>query len=229
MKRGASVGGAAAARVLPSAGGIMAKSVRKAVAKTAKENKSGTKLPASARKPTAAKKPTVAGRQAVAKPDKPAARKPSANSSGNGVAAAPGSSSAARLATVRALLEAERRHDLPGILACFSPEPTVEFVGGPRHAGAERVGQIYADLLRAFPDLILDVVAEHVGEQSVVVELVLHGTHRQQWLGMAPRGRTLNLPTCSVFLFDKRDQLLSQRIYLDRNLAIVQLTSGLLR
>jgi steroid delta-isomerase-like uncharacterized protein len=208
----------------------MAKSVKKAVVKAVKENKSRTKPPVLAKRPTAAKKPTTAGRQRVTRtePEKPAARKPPANSSGNG-AAAPGSSFAARLATVRALLEAERRHDVPGILACFSAEPTVEFVGGPRHSGAERVGQIYADLLRAFPDLVIDVIAEHVGEQSVVVELVLRGTHRQQWLGMAPRGRTLNLPACSVFLFDKRDQLSGQRIYLDRNLAIVQLTSGLLR
>ena len=47
--------------------------------------------------------------------------------------------------------------------------------------------------------------------------------------GDPPRGRTLTLPVCAVFLFDKKDQLANQRLYLDRNLAIVQLTSGLLR
>jgi steroid delta-isomerase-like uncharacterized protein len=130
---------------------------------------------------------------------------------------------------VRALLEAERRHDLAGVLACFGPEPTLEFAGGPRHVGMERVGQIYGDLLRAFPDLTIDVIGEHPSERSVIVELIMQGTHRQQWLGMAPRGRTLTLPVCSVFLFDKKDQLTAQRMYLDRNLAIVQLTSGLLR
>jgi steroid delta-isomerase-like uncharacterized protein len=136
---------------------------------------------------------------------------------------------AARVIAVRALLEAERRHDLAALLACFGPEPTLEFAGGPRHIGMERVGQIYGDLLRAFPDLTLDVIGEHLSERSVIVELVMQGTHRQQWLGMAPRGRTLTLPVCSVFLFDKKDQLTAQRMYLDRNLAIVQLTSGLLR
>jgi steroid delta-isomerase-like uncharacterized protein len=136
---------------------------------------------------------------------------------------------AARLTAARNLLEAQRRHDLPALLACFGPEPTVEFAGGPRHIGTERIGQIYGDLLRAFPDLALDVLAEHVGNHSVIIELVMQGTHRQQWLGMAPRGRTLTLPVCNVFLFDKRDQISALRIYLDRNLAIVQLTSGLLR
>jgi hypothetical protein len=136
---------------------------------------------------------------------------------------------AQRLTAVRNLLEAEGRHDLPGVLACFGPEPTLEFVGGPRHVGAERVGQIYGDLLRAFPDLVLEVMAEHVGERSVIIEMVMQGSHRQQWLGMAPRGRPLSLPVCQVFLFDKRDQISGLRIYLDRNLAIVQLTSGLLR
>jgi SnoaL-like protein len=136
---------------------------------------------------------------------------------------------AARLTAARNLLEAQRRHDLPALLACFGPEPTVEFAGGPRHIGVERIEQIYGDLLRAFPDLALDVLAEHVGNHSIIIELVMHGTHRQQWLGMAPRGRTLTLPVCNIFIFDKRDQISALRIYLDRNLAIVQLTSGLLR
>jgi steroid delta-isomerase-like uncharacterized protein len=136
---------------------------------------------------------------------------------------------AARLIAVRALLDAQRRHDLAALLACFGPEPTLEFAGGPRHVGTERVGQIYGDLLRAFPDLTVDVVGEYLSERSVIVELVMQGSHRQQWLGMAPRGRVLTLPVCSVFLFDKKDQLTAQRMYLDRNLAIVQLTSGLLR
>jgi steroid delta-isomerase-like uncharacterized protein len=136
---------------------------------------------------------------------------------------------AARILTVRAMLDAQRKHDLPGLLALLAPEPTLEFVGGPRHVGKERVGQIYGDMMRAFPDLTIDVVGEHAGERSVIVEFVLQGTHRQQWLGMAPRGRTLTLPVCAVFLFDKKDQLANQRLYLDRNLAIVQLTSGLLR
>lgn len=136
---------------------------------------------------------------------------------------------AARLTAVRNLLDAQGRHDLPGLLACLGPEPTLEFAGGPRHSGQERVGQIYGDLLRAFPDLTLEILAEHVADRSVIVELVMQGTHRQQWLGMAPRGRTLTLPAAYVFLFDKRDQISAVRIYLDRNLAIVQLTSGLLR
>jgi steroid delta-isomerase-like uncharacterized protein len=136
---------------------------------------------------------------------------------------------AARILAVRAMLDAQRKHDLPGLLDLLAPEPTLEFVGGPRHVGKERVGQIYGDMLRAFPDLTIDVVGEHAGERSVIVEFVMQGTHRQQWLGMAPRGRTLTLPVCAVFLFDKKDQLANQRLYLDRNLAIVQLTSGLLR
>ena len=136
---------------------------------------------------------------------------------------------AARLTAVRNLLESQGRHDLPATLASFGSQPTLEFAGGPRHIGAERVGQIYGDLLRAFPDLTIEVLAEHVADRSIVVEMVLQGTHRQQWLGMAPRGRPLSLPVCNVFLFDKRDQISALRIYLDRNLAIVQLTSGLLR
>jgi steroid delta-isomerase-like uncharacterized protein len=127
------------------------------------------------------------------------------------------------------MLEAQRQHDLTAVLACFGPEPMLESAGGPRHVGVERVSQIFSDLFRAFPDLQLAVTAEHESPDSVIVEYVMQGTHRQQWLGMAPRGRSLSLPVCAVFSFDKRGQLASQRLYLDRNLAIVQLTSGLLR
>jgi SnoaL-like polyketide cyclase len=210
----------------------MTRAVRKVAVKATRVNKTGTKKPAASRKAApAAKKANGKARLAAVKPGSrggAAVKKLRPTSAPH---ADPGGEpfGAPRVATVRNLIEAERRHDLPGILACFGPEPTLEFVGGPRHAGAERVGQIYGDLLRAFPDLMVETVAEHVGEHSVIVELVLHGTHRQQWLGMAPRGRTLTLPACSIFLFDRRDQLQSQRLYLDRNLAIVQLTSGLLR
>ena len=203
----------------------MTRAVRRVAVKATRVNKTGTKKPAGVRKGAPAAKKTngkaaLRGAATVKKLRPASAQRPAPEGEAFG---------AQRLAVVHSLIEAERRHDLPAILACFGPEPSVEFAGGPRHAGAERVGQIYGDLLRAFPDLSVETVAEHVGERSIVVEQVLHGTHRQQWLGMAPRGRTLALPACSVFLFDKRDQLQSQRIYLDRNLAIVQLTSGLLR
>ncbi len=193
----------------------MAKSAKKAAPKTAKRNKTGTKKVSPVKKAAPRRQPAATLRPS-------AARKPARSS-----AKAPAAS--AKLAAVRALFEAQRRHDLPAVLACFGPEPMLESAGGPRHVGVERVSQIFSDLLRAFPDLQLQVVAEHESPQNVIVEYIMQGTHRQQWLGMAPRGRTLNLPVCAVFSFDKRGQLASQRTYLDRNLAIVQLTSGLLR
>jgi steroid delta-isomerase-like uncharacterized protein len=231
MTKGATAG-VAGANKAPSLGAAMTRAVRKVAVKATHANKTGTKKPAPTRKAApAAKKANGKARPAATKPGQRSAAMVKKLRPTAAQRVDPGGEpfGARRLDTVRNLVEAERRHDLPAILACFGPDPTVEFVGGPRHAGTERVGQIYGDLLRAFPDLAVETVAEHVGEHSVIVELVLHGTHRQQWLGMAPRGRTLRLPACAIFLFDKRDQLHSQRIYLDRNLAIVQLTSGLLR
>jgi steroid delta-isomerase-like uncharacterized protein len=222
----------------------MAKPVKKAGQKAAKANKPGTKKPAAKKSAPAAKKSAPAAKAKAAPPTQPKKPTPPPAAVPKVVTPPPAAvvprpviprlktptgPGAARLIAVRNLIDAERRHDLPALLACFSAEPTLEFAGGPRHVGTERVGQIYGDLLRAFPDLTLDVMGEHLAEHSVVLEMVMHGTHRQQWLGMAPRGRTLTLPVCSVFLFDKRDQMTGQRIYLDRNLAIVQLTSGLLR
>jgi len=208
----------------------MAKSAKKAAPKASKGNRTGTKKVSPVKKavprrtPAAALRPSAAHKPAAHKPaaHKPAAHKP-ARPSTKALAASP------KLAAVRAMLEAQRQHDLTAVLACFGPEPMLESAGGPRHVGVERVSQIFSDLFRAFPDLQLEVTAEHESPDSVIVEYLMQGTHRQQWLGMAPRGRSLSLPVCAVFSFDKRGQLASQRLYLDRNLAIVQLTSGLLR
>ena len=193
----------------------MAKSAKKAAPKTGKKNKTGTKKVSPVKKDSP--------RRPAAAPLRPSAARKPARPSVKVPAASP------KLAAVRAMLEAQRQHDLAAVLACFGPEPMLESAGGPRHVGVERVSQIFSDLFRAFPDLQLEVMAEHEAPDSVIVEYVMQGTHRQQWLGMAPRGRTLNLPVCAVFSFDKRGLLASQRLYLDRNLAIVQLTSGLLR
>ena len=202
-------------------------------AKPATPEKALPPKPAATPKPSAAPKPTQAPQPAPPPAPKPTfvapSRPPEPQRPTPIRLKAPTGPGAARVIAARNLLESERRHDLPALLACFGPDPTLEFAGGPRHLGKERIGQIYGDLLRAFPDLTIDVIGEHASERSVVVEFVMQGTHRQQWLGMAPRGRTLTLPVCTVFLFDKKDQLTAQRLYLDRNLAIVQLTSGLLR
>jgi len=198
----------------------MAKSAKKAAPKASKGNKTGTKKVSPVKKaaprrtPEATLRPSPAHKPAARKPTRPATKAPAASP---------------KLAAVRAMLEAQRQHDLPAVLACFGPEPMLESAGGPRHVGVERVSQIFSDLFRAFPDLQLEVTAEHESPDSVIVEYVMQGTHRQQWLGMAPRGRSLSLPVCAVFSFDKRGQLAAQRLYLDRNLAIVQLTSVLLR
>ena len=231
----------------------MGTTVKKAATKSGHANKSGTKKPAaglrasghgSSASKAAAHKPPAGHKPVAAKPAHSAKPTPAKKPKVTPLKSAPSKAApkpnlvklsslepaeAARLGAVRNLLEAQGRHDLPGILACFGSQPTLEFAGGPRHIGAERVGQIYGDLLRAFPDLTIEVQAEHLADRSIVVEMVLQGTHRQQWLGMAPRGRPLSLPVCNVFVFDKRDQISALRIYLDRNLAIVQLTSGLLR
>jgi len=193
----------------------MAKSAKKAAPKASKGNKTGTQKVSPVKKAAPRRPAAVTLRPSPArKPARPSAKAPPVSP---------------KVAAVRAMLEAQRQHDLPAVLACFGPEPMLESAGGPRHVGVERVSQIFSDLFRAFPDLQFEVTAEHESPDSVIVEYVMQGTHRQQWLGMAPRGRSLNLPVCAVFSFDKRGQLASQRLYLDRNLAIVQLTSGLLR
>src|ERR1700690_2475321 len=115
----------------------MAKSAKKAAPKATKRNRTGTKKVSPVKKTSPRRTPAATLRPSAA--HKPAARKPARPSS----KAAPVS---AKLAAVRAMLEAQRQHDLTAVLACFGPEPMLESAGGPRHVGVERVSQIFSDL-----------------------------------------------------------------------------------
>jgi steroid delta-isomerase-like uncharacterized protein len=67
--------------------------------------------------------------------------------------------------------------------------------------GAEVLKQVWAVLLRAFPDLHL-TVEDLIGEDNkVVARIVVTGTHLGEYMGMEPTGKSIAYDEIFIFRF----------------------------
>jgi steroid delta-isomerase-like uncharacterized protein len=131
---------------------------------------------------------------------------------------------AARLNIVREHVRCENAHDLDGIMRTFGD--TARYDDEPwhdRHTGRDGVRAYYTDLLRSVPDLFIDVQREHVTQDTIVLEVVIRGTHLGAWRGLPATGRRVAIPLCGIFTFDENDRLAGERIYYDRAGVLKQL------
>jgi len=98
-----------------------------------------------------------------------------------------------REATVRSHYEAENRHDVEAMLATFSPSrasydvPAFGEAGQPADAASVRA--MWEDILAVFPDIHHEVVRLRHGDDCVLVEYRVSGTHQAEWLGIPATGR----------------------------------------
>jgi predicted ester cyclase len=60
------------------------------------------------------------------------------------------------------------------------------------------------------------------GEDTAVTELVARGTHRGEFLGIAPTGRRVEIPVCNVVEV-QGGKILAERDYFDTGLVLQQL------
>ena len=81
----------------------------------------------------------------------------------------------------------------------------------------------YTELLRALPDLAIEVKDRHVASGSIVLEVTIRGTHLGARRGLPATGRRMEFPLCGVYTFDADDKLAGERIYYDRGAVLGQL------
>src|ERR1700722_8895259 len=85
---------------------------------------------------------------------------------------------AARLALVEEHVRLENQHDLEGIISTFGASARYdEEPWGDHHIGCDAVRAYYDGLLRAMPDLAIEVRRRHVAEDVVVLEVIISGHH----------------------------------------------------
>jgi len=130
----------------------------------------------------------------------------------------------ARMAVVEEHIRCENRHDLDGLMATFGSDARYDDEPWADHrTGRDGVRSYYAELLRALPDLAIEVVRRHVASEAVVLEVVIRGRHLGPWRSLPATGRSVEFPLCGVFEFDADDHLAAERIYYDRGAVLGQL------
>jgi steroid delta-isomerase-like uncharacterized protein len=129
-----------------------------------------------------------------------------------------------REAIVREHLDSENRHDFDATMATFS-YPRYELVGtGDVYDGDDQVRAYFAETRAAFPDQRNRFVAMHHGDDAVIVEIVLEGTHTGMLRGLPPTGRAFACPMIAVFQFPPGgDHITCERIYFDASTILRQL------
>ena len=111
----------------------------------------------------------------------------------------------------------ENAHDLTGLMGTFGDQAAYDDEPwGDHRRGIDAVKDYYEILLKALPDLRIEVIDQHVAAASIIVEVVISGTHLGDWRGVPATGRRISFPLCGIYTFDKNYRIASERIYYDR-------------
>jgi steroid delta-isomerase-like uncharacterized protein len=130
----------------------------------------------------------------------------------------------ARIALVEQHIRLENAHDLEGVLQTFGDAARYDDEPWGEHLeGRSGVRQFYEQLMRALPDLEIEVQRQHVADGAILVEVVIRGTHLGGWRGLPATGRRVEFPLCGVYTFDADDRLAGEKIYYDRATVLRQL------
>ncbi len=110
---------------------------------------------------------------------------------------------------------AENRRSIDGLLATLSAEPLyVIMATGAEYHGREAVAAFYRGLFESMPDVTFELQDVFIGENGVVEESVLTGTHTGSLFGLPPTGHPLRLPLTIVFPMHT-GEILGERMYFD--------------
>jgi steroid delta-isomerase-like uncharacterized protein len=131
---------------------------------------------------------------------------------------------AVRMTAVEQHIRLENQHDLEGVLSTFGDTAHyADEAWGEHYEGASGVRNYYTQLMKALPDLQIDVQRRHITDDAILVEVIIRGTHLGEWRGLPATGRHVEIPLCGIFTFDSNDRLAGEKIYYDRATVLRQL------
>jgi steroid delta-isomerase-like uncharacterized protein len=136
----------------------------------------------------------------------------------------PENRAAARIALVEQHVRLENEHDLEGVLGTFGDTARYDDESwGEHYQGRDGVRRFYEQIMKALPDLEIEVQRRHVTDDAILLEVLIRGTHLGGWRGLPPTGRRVEFPLCGIYTFDAEDRLAGERIYYDRGTVLRQL------
>ncbi len=110
---------------------------------------------------------------------------------------------------------AETRRNIAGLLETLCDDPIYKIMAtSATFKGRDRVAQFYAELFEGVPDATFELVNAFVGEEGVVEESILRGTHHGALFGIPATGREIALPLTIVFPILNR-RIKGERLYFD--------------
>jgi steroid delta-isomerase-like uncharacterized protein len=129
-----------------------------------------------------------------------------------------------RIALVEQHIRLENEHDLDGVLTTFGEVARYDDEAwGEHYEGRNGVRLFYEQLMKALPDLEIEVQRQHVTNDAILVEVLIRGTQLGSWRGLPATGRRVEVPLCGVYTFDAEDRLAGEKIYYDRATVLGQL------
>jgi steroid delta-isomerase-like uncharacterized protein len=129
-----------------------------------------------------------------------------------------------RMALVEEHVRCENAHDLEGVIGTFGSTARYDDEPWNQHwQGIDQVRQFYSQLMAALPDFSIEIVRRHVADETILLEVIIRGTHLGGWRGLPATGRRVEVPICGVYTFDADDHLAGERIYYDRAMIFRQL------
>ncbi len=127
-----------------------------------------------------------------------------------------------RESAVRVHLDAENAGDIDRTVSSFA-RAHYDIVPLGTFDGADASTGFLQAFLTSFPDLNQQIVTLHHADAAVIVEMQNTATHRGEFAGLAPTGRSISARSCNVFLFEGGD-LVGERVYFDMGTLLAQLT-----
>ena len=107
---------------------------------------------------------------------------------------------AARIALVEEHVRLENAHDLEGVLSTFGDTARYDDEPWGEHFnGRDRVRQFYEQLMKALPDLQIEIQRRHVTDEAIILEVMIRGTQLGAWRGLPATGRRVELPLCGIY------------------------------
>jgi steroid delta-isomerase-like uncharacterized protein len=125
---------------------------------------------------------------------------------------------------VREHMESENVHEFDRTIATFD-HPRYEIIPtGDVFDGPQEVERYFDETRTAFPDQRNELIAMHHGDDSVIVEFTLKGTHKGSFRGLPATGKAFECRCLSIFVFDgDSDRLVCERAYFDSATILRQL------
>jgi steroid delta-isomerase-like uncharacterized protein len=121
-------------------------------------------------------------------------------------------------------VQAEVDHDLDAIMRTWGKSPWFDDVAWEEQSyGRDQIRAHYDELLKAFPDLGIEVKERRHTEDAVILEVIVSGTHTGQWRDLPALGRKMSSRVCAIYTFDEDGLLELERTYYDKAIILEQL------